>query len=238
MFDIGTGARYFGATQPQDGSFRGICLLTHLHWDHTQGLPFFTPMLQPGSELDIYAPFQEDGRTVEEVFRATVRPPLFPIGIDQFPGTIRFHDLGNEEIELGGLKVMCRLVPHVGPTLGYRVEYDGVSVVYISDHQQPHDGAFTASESALELAAGADLLIHDSQYTPEEFALKYNWGHCTVDYAVWFAMTAKVRRLALFHHDPTRHDDEIDALGECAGNVARLGGVEVITSAEGMVVEL
>lgn len=238
LFDLGTGARYFGATQPHDGTFRGVCLLTHLHWDHTQGLPFFTPMLKPGSEFDIYAPFQEDGRTVAEVFDATVRPPLFPVSIDQFPGTIRFHDLADSEFMVDDLRVTARLVPHVGPTLGYRVEWNGVSIVYISDHQQPYDGGFRASESALELAAGADLLIHDSQYTPEEFAMKFNWGHCTVDYAVWFATTAKVRRLALFHHDPTRHDDAIDALAECAGKVGRLGGVEVITAAEGMVLDL
>jgi phosphoribosyl 1,2-cyclic phosphodiesterase len=242
MFDMGTGARYFGAAQAQDGSFDGVCLLTHLHWDHTQGLPFFTPMLRDGAQLDLYAPYQEDGRTVAEVFEATVRPPLFPVSITQFPGEFRFHDLSDSEFDIGSgpdrVHVTSRLVPHVGPTLGYRVEWRGLSVAYLSDHQQPYDGGFRASEGALELADGVDLLIHDSQYTAEEFALKYNWGHCTMDYAVWFATKANAKRLALFHHDPTRTDAAIDALAECAVRVGRHSGLEVLTSREGMVVDL
>jgi phosphoribosyl 1,2-cyclic phosphodiesterase len=176
VFDLGTGLRYFGASQPHDGSFRGTCLLTHLHWDHTQGLPFFTPMLKPGAEFDVYAPVQEDGRTVAEVFEATIHPPLFPICINQFPGTFRFHDLGDTEFDLGPVRVVSRLVPHVGNTLGYRVEHEGRSVAYLSDHQQPYDGSLAASAGALELARGVDLLIHDSQYTPDEFAMKSTGG--------------------------------------------------------------
>lgn len=238
MFDIGTGARYFGVHQPQDGSFRGTCLLTHLHWDHMQGLPFFTPMLRPGAELDLYAPFQEDGRSVAEVFETTIRPPLFPIAVSAFPGTFRFHDLADGEFTVGDVRVISRLVPHVGATLGYRLEWDGIAVAYISDHQQPYDGSFRASEGALELAAGADLLIHDSQYTADEFAAKYNWGHCTVDYAVWFAAKARAKRLALYHHDPTRSDAAIEVIADCANVAGRLGGVEVFAAREGLVVEL
>ena len=242
MFDIGTGARYFGVAQPQDGSFDGVCLLTHLHWDHTQGLPFFSPMLRDGAQMDVYAPYQDDGRSVAEVFEATVRPPLFPISITQFPGAFRFHDLSDSEFDIGSgpdrVHVISRLVPHVGPTLGYRVEWRGMSVAYLSDHQQPYDGGMRVSDGAMELAEGVDLLIHDSQYTAEEFAMKYNWGHCTVDYAVWFASKARVKRLALFHHDPTRTDAAIDALAECAVRVGRHAGVEVITSCEGMVLDL
>lgn len=242
MFDIGTGARYFGTAQPQDGSFHGTCLLTHLHWDHTQGLPFFTPMLHDGASLDLYAPYQEDGRSVEQVFESTVRPPLFPISISQFPGAFRFHDLSDSEFDIGDgddrIRVTSRLVPHVGPTLGYRLEWRDVVITYISDHQQPYDGGLRASEGALELASCADLLIHDSQYTSEEFAMKYNWGHCTVDYAVWFATKARAQRLALYHHDPTRSDDDIDAMGECAARIGKLSGVEVLTAREGLVVDL
>jgi phosphoribosyl 1,2-cyclic phosphodiesterase len=238
IFDMGTGLRYFGATQPQDGSFRATCLVTHLHWDHTQGLPFFTPMLQPGAELDVYAPIQDDGRSVAEVFGSTIRPPLFPIGLDQWPGTFRFHDVTDDEFMVGDARVTSRLVPHVGSTLGYRVEWNGISVAYLSDHQQPYDGSFRASDGALELADGADLVIHDSQYTQEEFVRKYNWGHCTVEYAVWFAGKARARRLAMFHHDPTRSDDAVDLMGECAAQAGRLMGVEVIVAREGLTIEL
>jgi phosphoribosyl 1,2-cyclic phosphodiesterase len=235
---MGTGLRYFGATQPQDGSFRATCLVTHLHWDHTQGLPFFTPMLQPGAELDVYAPIQDDGRPVSEVFRSTIRPPLFPISLDEWPGTFRFHDVIDDHFTVGEATVTARLVPHVGATLGYRVDWNGVSIAYISDHQQPYDGSYRASDGALELADGVDLLIHDSQYTQEEFVRKFNWGHCTVDYAVWFASKCRARTLALFHHDPTRSDDQVDAMGECAAQAGRLMGLEVIVAREGLTVDL
>lgn len=238
VLDMGTGLRYFGATQPHDGTFRGTALVTHLHWDHTQGLPFFTPMLKDGAELDVYAPIQDDGRSIAEVFSATIRPPLFPIGLDQWPGTFRFHDLTDDEFSIGDVHVTSRLVPHVGATLGYRIEWNGRSIAYLSDHQQPYDGGFRASEGALELAAGADLVIHDSQYTSDEFAQKYNWGHCTAEYAVWFATTAKAKRLALFHHDPNRSDDDVETIGECAAKVGRLTGLEVLVAREGLVVEL
>jgi phosphoribosyl 1,2-cyclic phosphodiesterase len=235
---MGTGLRYFGKTQAHDGSFRGTCLVTHLHWDHTQGLPFFTPMLYPGAQLDVYAPVQDDGRSVTEVFRSTIRPPLFPIGLEEWPGTYRFHGVGDDTFSIGDVQVTSRLVPHVGATLGYRLDWNGVSIAYISDHQQPYDGSYRASDGAAELAEGADLVIHDSQYTQDEFARKFNWGHCTVDYAVWFASHCHARTLALFHHDPTRNDEAIDALGDCAAKAGQLLGLDVIVAREGLTVEL
>lgn len=238
MFDLGTGLRYFGATQAHDGSFRGTCLLTHVHWDHVQGIPFFTPMLREGSEFDVYGPPQEDGRSLGDVFAAAVRPPLFPIGIEQFPGTFRFHELTDNSFSIDDVEVMSRLVPHVGPTLGYRVSWQGLSVVYISDHQQPYDGSMRASDGVLELVAGADLLIHDSQYTADEFALKYNWGHCTADYAVWLAAESGAKRLALFHHDPSRNDAAVDATTERLAAVGAAQGVEVIAAREALTVSV
>ncbi len=101
IFDLGTGLRYFGMGQAHDGTFRANCLLTHLHWDHTQGLPFFTPMLRDGAELDVYAPAQDDGRSVADVFASIIHPPLFPVTLDQFPGTFRFHDCDDTEFDLG-----------------------------------------------------------------------------------------------------------------------------------------
>jgi ribonuclease BN (tRNA processing enzyme) len=133
---------------------------------------------------------------------------------------------------------MSRLVPHVGNTLGFRVDWHGRSVAYLSDHQQPFDGSMRASDGALDLVRGVDLLIHDAQYTPDEFRQKFNWGHCTVDYAVWLAAEAGVRRLALFHHDPVRHDDAVDALRDAAVSAGAEHGVEVVAAREGLVVEL
>ena len=238
FFDVGTGARYFGATQLQDGTFRGTCLLSHLHWDHTQGLPFFSPLLHAGSELDVYAPAQEDGRPVGDVINAVIRPPLFPVTIDQLPGLVRFHDTGDDEFQIGSVKVISRLVPHVGPTLGYRIEWHGLSVAYLSDHQQPYDGSFSISDGAREIAEGADLLIHDSQYTVHEFEQKATWGHCTIDYAVWLAQHCGVSRLALFHHDPSRTDTALDEVARCAVAAGGKKGVEVFAAYEGLTVDL
>ena len=238
FFDLGTGARYFGSTLPQDGTFRGTCLLSHLHWDHTQGLPFFTPLLHEGAQLDVYAPAQEDGRTVASVITDVIRPPLFPVTIDQLPGTVRFHDVADDEFSIGSIKVMSRLVPHVGPTLGYRIESGGRSVAYISDHQQPYDGSFSVSDGASELVEGVDLLIHDSQYTSSEFAQKSTWGHCTIDYAIWLARHCNVGRLALFHHDPSRTDLALDEVQRCAVLAGGTLGVEVFAASEGLIVEI
>jgi phosphoribosyl 1,2-cyclic phosphodiesterase len=214
LFDLGTGLRYFGLKCEEREPLRGTCLLSHLHWDHVQGLPFFTPLLRDGAEFDVYAPSQPGGDTVTDVMEATIRPPLFPIPLHEIPGKIRFHDLVSSEFDVGDgdepVHVMARFVPHVGTMMGYRVEWNGASVVYISDHQQPADGEMTTTDAVLELCDGADLLIHDAQYTPEEFAMKSTWGHCTAEYAVWVAEEAGVRTLALFHHDPLHDDFHID----------------------------
>lgn len=238
FFDIGTGARYLATSLPVDGSFRGVCLLSHLHWDHVQGLPFFGPLLAAGSELDVYAPAQPDGRTVAEAMDEAIRPPLFPVGIGQLPGTVRFHDVVDGTFEIGPAEVTARSVPHIGPTLGYRVSWAGRSVVYLSDHQQPTDGSFAATDAALELAARADLLVHDAQFTPAEFADRSTWGHCTIDYAVWFALEAGVRSLALFHHDPGRTDDHLDLLTLEAVRRGADRGLEVFAAREGLCVDV
>ncbi|MEQ1873026.1 MAG: MBL fold metallo-hydrolase [Ilumatobacteraceae bacterium] len=238
FFDLGTGARYFGAELALHAPFHGTCLLSHLHWDHTQGLPFFTPLLREGSTLDVYAPAQDDGRSVEEIIGTVIRPPVFPVTIDQLPGAVRFHDTIDCEFHVGGIKVIARTVPHVGPTLGYRVEWGGRSVAYLSDHQQPHDGSFGVTESARELAEGVDLLIHDAQYTPAEFAMKSTWGHCTIDYALWLAEHCSVGKLALYHHDPTRTDDALDEVGRCANKAAAANGFEAFAAYEGLTVDV
>ena len=238
LLDMGTGLRYYGKKVPTDQLFRGSCLLTHLHWDHVQGLPFFTPLLREGSRLDVYGPAQDDGRSLDEVVSTTIRPPLFPVSVDELPGTVSFHDTADTDFSIGKFDVKARLIPHLGPTLGFRVECDGRSIAYLSDHQQPFDGSYSASPGALELVEGVDLLIHDAQYTQPEFKVKATWGHCTVDYAVWLASQAGATQLALFHHDPSRRDDDLDVLLRCAVEAGSRKGVDVIAASEGLVVEL
>jgi len=238
FFDIGTGARYLARELGHGGPFRGTCLLSHLHWDHTQGLPFFTPLLVDGAELHVHAPAQDDGRLVADVFRESIRPPLFPVSLDQLPGAVHFHDTADETFAVGSATVTARMVPHVGPTLGYRVEWQGMSVVYLSDHQQPYDGSCAVSDGARELVSGADVLIHDSQYTAHEFERKNTWGHCTIDYAVWLAQECGVRTLVLFHHDPSRTDDALDELHRAAAAMGAAGGLRVLAASEGLTIDV
>jgi phosphoribosyl 1,2-cyclic phosphodiesterase len=238
VLDLGTGLRFFGQTQPDDGSFRGSALVTHLHWDHVQGLPFFTPILRPGARLDIYGPPQTDS-TLSDAFHRFICPPFFPVTVEQLYGQMTFHDAGDTDLVLDGAKVRVRPVPHVGANNGYRVEMGGASVAYLSDHQMPQDGSHTVSEDVLELCDGADLLIHDAQYTPEEFVEKSHWGHCTVEYAVFVAREAGAKRLALFHHDPARSDDQLDVLLEGARQQAAATAIsEVVAAYEGLTVSL
>ena len=238
-FDLGTGLRFWGQTMPADGTFRGTALVSHLHWDHVQGLPFFAPINWAGASLDIYAPPPEDGFTVEEAFGEFMRPPYFPVRATDLFGDIRFHDICNADLEIDRAKVKVRPIPHVGNTNGYRIEVDGFSIAYLSDHQQPMDGSWEVPATVLELCGDADLVIHDAQYTSDEFELKSHWGHCTVDYAVHVAGEAGAKRLALFHHDPAHDDLAVDLMLEHARVLASKYGIdEVLGAAEGLSIAL
>ena len=147
---------------------------------------------------------------------------------------MKFYDVGDCEFVVGDVDVLTRKIPHVGNTVGYRLSWEGASVAYLSDHQQPHDGSLRATPGALELCRGADLVIHDAQYTAAEFAEKRDWGHCTIEFAVYVAAEAGARRLALYHHDPTHHDDMMDTITREAMECGRRFGVEVMAAREGL----
>jgi phosphoribosyl 1,2-cyclic phosphodiesterase len=234
LLDLGTGARVFGQCLPKGAPFHGRALVSHLHWDHVQGLPFFGPALCPGNRLDVYAPPPGCGMTLAEAFDTCIRPPFFPVTLAELPGTTTLREaVPGERFELDGAWVTARTVPHVGPTVGYRIDWHGVSVAYIPDHQQPADPS-EVDRAVLALARDVDLLIHDAQYTPGEFAEKATWGHSTVTYAVEVARQAGAAKLALFHHDPLHDDDTIDRLLGEARLEAGCGSLEVIAAHEGM----
>jgi len=237
VLDLGTGLRFWGETLDPHLPFVGSALLTHIHWDHVQGLPFFTPVLSPGARFDVYGPPQLQAGSLAEAFDEFIRPPFFPVNTHDLLGDIRFHDVWDVDLELDGAKVLVRPVPHLGLTSGYRVEMGGSTVAYVSDHQMPQDGSFAVADSVLALCEGVDLLIHDSQYTTEEFYGKPTWGHCTADFAVHVAREAGARRLALFHHDPTHHDEAVDSILAHARQLAKGSAIaEVVAAYEGMVV--
>jgi len=238
VFDLGTGLRFFGESVAGASPFRAHALVSHLHWDHVQGLPFCVPLNVEGAELDVYGP-EQDGVSLAEAFEEFMRPPYFPVRIRDLLGDIRFHTLTEDDFAIDETRVRARWVPHIGPTLGFRIEHGGHSVAYISDHQQPLDGSMGVALEALELADGVDLLIHDAQYTAEEFTRKSHWGHCSIDYALHVAREAGARRLVLFHHDPSHDDELVDVLARDANDRAdRLGLEEVVAASEGLTVVL
>ncbi len=236
VLDLGTGLRFYGDSLLADAPFRGLALVTHLHWDHIQGLPFFTPLHRPGAALEIRGRCDEG--TLQEAFEQFMQPPYFPVQHTDLAGDIRFVDTVDETLAWGRAQVTARNVPHTGATNGYRVEIDGVVVAYVSDHQEPIDGG-PIDPGVIELCRDADLVIHDAQYEAHEFALKADWGHCTTEFAIRVAAEAGARRLALFHHDPSHGDDVVDRI---AGEARRLAEgtsvVEVFAAAENLTVSL
>ena len=240
VLDLGTGLRFWGADvcAAAPTNFTATALVSHLHWDHVQGLPFFPPLHRPEAKLHIVGPSQE-GQTLEAAFDLFLCPPYFPVTLSQLAGTVTFEEATKDPIELGAATVLCRDVPHVGPTLGFRITAGGRSIAYVSDHQQPGCQSTSVADSVLELCDGVDLLIHDAQYTDPEFAQKFDWGHCTTDYAVEVAAQCGAKRLALYHHDPSHDDDMVAALAEGAAAASRLRhGAEVFAASEGLVINL
>ena len=241
ILDLGTGLRPLGLELDASGACNDgvelVAFLSHLHWDHIIGLPFFTTAHNPGTTLEVYGPPQVGG-SLHDLFDRVLHPPFFPINVEELQGSVRFNEALHDEVEVGNAKVTVRKVPHVGTTLGFRIEADGASVAFVSDHQQPEDRS-QVDRGVLDLCGGADLVIHDSQYTEQEFVAKSYWGHSTIAYAVHVAREAGARRLVMFHHDPLHVDDDIDRLlGEARllDDAAGLDGV--LAASEGLVLEV
>jgi phosphoribosyl 1,2-cyclic phosphodiesterase len=240
ILDAGTGlaraAPLFGGRP-----LRGTILLGHLHWDHTQGLPFFPPADAPGSRVRLLAPAQGD---IEAVLDRAMSPPHFPIHPAQLRGEWTFEGIEPGRREIEGFEVTAAEIPHGGGRmLGYRIAHGGASMAYVSDHGPIEagpgpDGLGEYHEGIMELAGGVDLLVHDAQYTAEELCRRPHFGHSCAGYAVGLAIRAEARRLLLFHHDPGHGDAEVDRIQRAARRLAGRAGVRIDAAAEGTVIEL
>ncbi len=213
-------------------------LLSHLHWDHVIGLPFFAGAHDPDGHVQAFGPAGENGfrNGVDQV----VAPPGFPIDTSGFGGDWSFHDLGDETIAFGPILVTARAIRHRGHALGFRVEHGGSSIAYLSDHGPGAEGRGPAEDdlvpdSVLDLVGGADVLFHDAQYTDDEYRRFRSFGHTTPGYAVRVAAAGKVGTLLLYHHDPSRTDEGVDQMlalaRQAAADLAFAG--EVRAAAEG-----
>ena len=250
IFDCGTGARGLAAELMARGkqAIKANILLGHTHWDHIQGFPFFSPAFVNGNSVAIYGP--EGSRSpLHDVLAGQMEYTYFPIDLNQLPATITYHDLTEGIHTIGGARVATQFLNHPAMTVGYRVEVDGVAMVYLVDHEPFSDELWRAGaepgliESILHdgdrrharFMADADLVIHDAQYTPEEYPSKKTWGHSTYDYVVQIAAAARVRRVALTHHDPGHDDPFIAEIERKARSLAlqRGTGLDVFCAFEG-----
>jgi CheY-like chemotaxis protein len=251
VLDCGTGAYECGRAlaAASHGPIQGHLLITHTHWDHIQGFPFFAPLFVPGNIWEIYAPGGH-GRHIEASLAGQMAYEYFPITLEALNAEVRLHDLTEGVFDLGSIRVTAQYLNHPGLTLGYRLEADGATVVYATDCEpyallprQALPGTAPVHHGDrrhVRFLEGADLIIHDAQYTLDEFPAKAGWGHAPMERVVDYAMLAGAKQLALFHHDPTRHDAAVDRLCELARDrvVAGKSALQVCAAAEGQSIEL
>ena len=250
ILDCGTGARALAVELTAQGkkASNSNILFGHTHWDHIQGFPFFSPAFVKGNSVAIYGP--EGSRVpLRDVLAGQMEFTYFPVDLNELPATITYHDLTEGIHTIGGARVATQFLNHPAMTVGYRIEADGVAMVYLVDHEPFSDELWRADaepghiESILhdgdrrhaKFMAGADLVIHDAQYTPEEYLSKKTWGHSTYEYVVQIAAAAGVRRVALTHHDPGHDDQFIANIERSARSLAlqHATGLDVFCAYEG-----
>jgi phosphoribosyl 1,2-cyclic phosphodiesterase len=239
VLDAGTGIRSLGRSLPPDLK-RVDILLTHLHMDHLQGLPFFAPLRNPNVEIHVWGP-ASTMLSLKARLQRYVSPPLFPVSVRDLSPMLQFHELYFDMFEIGEFCIVSQLVIHPNPTVGYRILHKDKIVTYLPDHE-PMLGARTFPRnpewtSGYDLAKGVDLLIHDTQYTPEEYRSRVGFGHSNMVQAFEFAALANVKRFVPFHHDPAHSDEQLDQMiSDAMHEVAP--GFEVSPGQEGMTFNL
>jgi phosphoribosyl 1,2-cyclic phosphodiesterase len=228
ILDAGSGLRALGDERMRSGQRHSTILLSHLHWDHVCGLPFFTPMYVPGFRVDI-ASGPNGVMSTHEAIRSLFRAPFFPVDFGDIANQVAVRELpGNDRLTIGEVSVTLARLNHPDPVYGFRLEHRGHAIVYATDTEH-----FACVDPTLKkLAAGADILIYDAQYTPEEYPTKVGWGHSTWQAGAELARAAGVAQLVLFHHDPNRTDAQLaaieaDAQRELPGTIAAREGLEL-----------
>lgn len=255
VLDCGTGARLLGNQLVANAasSVNATILLTHTHWDHIQGFPFFAPLFVPGNSFAVYGP-EGSHLSLRDVLAGQMEHHYFPVELDQLAARITYRDLNEGTYDIAGLKITAQRMNHPSATLGFRIEARQECICYLSDHEPYFEGVWREGaqpgrlDSILdpgdrrhaEFMRGASLVIHEAQYTPEEYPTKRHWGHSSYAYVVELAAAAGAQRLLLTHHDPSHDDDflrDVEARARALAN--QLGSpVEVTCAYEGLEVQV
>jgi phosphoribosyl 1,2-cyclic phosphodiesterase/CheY-like chemotaxis protein len=247
IIDCGSGLHGLGLKLLSGGrGLTGHILISHTHWDHIQGVPFFAPFFVPGNQWDIYGP-KGLNQSLRDTLAGQMQHTYFPITPDEFGAAIRYHDLLEGTFEIDDIKVTTQYLNHPALTLGYRLEADGVAVVYCCDHEpfsqdvaEGHRESFGPDQQHAHFIEGADLLIHDAQYTAAEYPSKVRWGHSSIEFVVKLAQHSNVKHVVLTHHDPSRTDEALDGIVEKAREGLRVTHSTLVVSAavEGEAIEV
>ncbi len=213
VLDGGSGMQKFNLLNYTNNK-RVDILLTHLHLDHIQGLGFFNPFFDPSLDIHIWGP--RSTNTLHARLSRYLSPPLFPVLLRDLPCQLTLHDIDNSSFEIGPFKIESRYVIHPGPTIGYRISGLHSTFTFIPDHE-PALGSFELHNekqwiSGFDLALNTDLLLHDAQYSIQEYSLRRGWGHSTMNDALKFASMTNAKHLLLAHHDPSHSDAQLNEL--------------------------
>ena len=240
VLDAGSGIRELGLALETEFGSRPInlsLLITHVHWDHIQGFPFFVPAYNDKNEIQILG-YDGAGSALQEILKGQMATPFFPVALYDLPGKINIQKLDSMDFKIGKVRVRSRLMNHPGVCVGYRILTSKGSIAYLPDHEpyeafklhsakshllSPEQTQKRAREDRAELVKflqGSDILILDTQYTDEEYQAHIGWGHGSLSTAISLALDASVRKLVLFHHDPTHDDDMVDEMVQTARRIA------------------
>lgn len=232
IVDSGSGIAELGAALGQTQPLQAHLLITHTHLDHIQGFPFFSPAFTQGTHLTIVGP-AGSAKSLQAAFADQMDPAYFPVRLDHVPADLEFIERNpGETFEVSGLRITPHLLMHPIPTFGYRIEEGSTTFVFATDNEL---AMFAAEQNGslkdlVDWCRGADLLVHDAQYSREEYKTHAGYGHSTFEEALSLAEQADVQQLGFFHHDPAHSDSEIDALVEDAlGHHQQSGGADVST---------